>query len=138
MQIRLDHPYDGRKYIWLSSVNFEGGTTSGSPVHFVGKPGDKTVFVTEGPLKGDLSHALSGRTFLCVPGVNQALNLVPVLKEMKALGTSFVYETYDMDKLLSPVCHGITVKTVRIVPVIVKTGRISVFLARESRSSGII
>ena len=38
--------------------------------------------------------------------MNQALNLVPVLKEMKALGTSFVYETYDMDKLLSPVCHG--------------------------------
>ena len=106
VQIRLDHPYDGRKYIWLSSVNFEGGTTSGSPVHFAGKPGGKTVFVTEGPLKGDLSHALSGRTFFCVPGVNQALNLVPVLKEMKALGTSFVYETYDMDKLLSPVCHG--------------------------------
>lgn len=25
---------------------------------------------------------------------------------LKALGTSFVYETYDMDKLLSPVCHG--------------------------------
>ena len=21
MQIRLDHPYDGRKYMWLSSVN---------------------------------------------------------------------------------------------------------------------
>ena len=105
-QIRVDHVTDMKKYIWLSSVNFEGGTTSGSPVHFVGKPGDKTVFVTEGPLKGDLSHALSGRTFLCVPGVNQALNLVPVLKEMKALGTSFVYETYDMDKLLSPVCHG--------------------------------
>lgn len=106
VQIRLDHPYDGRKYIWLSSVNFEGGTTSGSPVHFVGKPGDKTVFVTEGPLKGDLAHALSGRTFLCVPGVNQSANLMPVLNEMKALGTRLLYEAYDMDKLLRSVCQG--------------------------------
>ena len=38
--------------------------------------------------------------------ITQTLNLVPVLKEMKAFGTSFVYETYDMDKLLNPVCHG--------------------------------
>lgn len=106
VQIRLDHPYEGRKYIWLSSVNFEKGTTSGSPVHFVGNPGEKTVFVTEGPLKGDLAHALSGRTFLCVPGVNQSLNLLPVLKEMKNQGTTFVYEAYDMDKLLATVCHG--------------------------------
>lgn len=106
VQIRLDHPYDGRKHIWLSSVNFEGGTTSGSLVHFVGKPGDKTVFVTEGPLKGDLAHALSGRTFLCVPGVNQSANLIPVLNEMKELGTRFLYEAYDMDKLLRPVCQG--------------------------------
>lgn len=106
VQIRLDHPYEGRKYIWLSSVNFEKGTTSGSPVHFVGNPGEKTVFVTEGPLKGDLAHALSGRTFLCVPGVNQSLNLLPVLKEMKNQGTTFVYEAYDMDKLLATACHG--------------------------------
>lgn len=64
------------------------------------------MFVTEGPLKGDLAHALSGRTFLCVPGVNQSLNLLPVLKEMKNQGTTFVYEAYDMDKLLATVCHG--------------------------------
>ena len=75
-------------------------------MHFVGKPGDKTVFVTEGPLKGDLAHALSGRTFLCVPGVNQSANLMPVLNEMKELGTGFLYEAYDMDKLLRPVCQG--------------------------------
>ena len=31
-QIRLDHPYDGRKYIWLSSTNFHMGTSFGSPV----------------------------------------------------------------------------------------------------------
>jgi hypothetical protein len=106
VQIRLDHPYDGRKYIWLSSINRHMGASSGSPIHLAGEPGAKTLFITEGPLKGDLSHALSGRTFGCVPGANQYANLAPFLKEMKALGTEFVYETYDMDKLLKTVCHG--------------------------------
>lgn len=106
VQIRLDHPYDGRKYIWLSSVNFHMGVSSGSPVHLAGEAGAKTVFITEGPLKGDLSHAISGRTFGCVPGANQYANLVPFLKDMKAQGTEFVYEAYDMDKLLKPVCRG--------------------------------
>lgn len=105
-QIRLDHPYDGRKYIWLSSANYYMGTSSGSPVHFVGNPGEKTVFVTEGPLKGDLAHALSGRTFGCVPGANQYANLPPFLQEMKLLGTEAVYEAYDMDKLLKTDCAG--------------------------------
>lgn len=106
VQIRLDHPYDGRKYIWLSSVNFHMGVSSGSPVHLAGEPGAKVVFITEGPLKGDVSHFLSGRTFGCVPGVNQYANLAPFLKTMKALGTEYVYEAYDMDKLLKPVCKG--------------------------------
>lgn len=106
MQIRLDHPYDGRKYMWLSSVNYNKGTSSGSPTHLAGEPGAKTVFVTEGPLKGDLSHALSGKTFGCVPGANQYANLPAFLSEMKGYGTEFVYEAYDMDKLLKPVCRG--------------------------------
>ncbi len=105
-QIRLDTPRDGGKYIWLSSVNYHMGTSSGSPVHLAGDMESKTVFVTEGPLKGDLAHALSGRTFLCVPGVNQYANLMPALKQMKMLGTTTVYEAYDMDKLLKPYCKG--------------------------------
>lgn len=106
VQIRLDHPYDGRKYIWLSSVNFHMGVSSGSPVHLAGEAGAKVLFVTEGPLKGDVSHFLSGKTLACVPGVNQYANLAPFLEEMKAQGTEFVYEAYDMDKLLKPVCRG--------------------------------
>ena len=105
-QIRLDHPYDGRKYIWLSSAGFFLGTSSGSPVHLAGSPGEKTVFITEGPLKGDLAHALSGRTFGCVPGANQYANLPPFLQAMKLMGTENVYEAYDMDKLLKTVCRG--------------------------------
>ncbi len=105
-QIRLDHPYDGRKYIWLSSTNFNMGTSSGSPVHLAGSPGEKTIFITEGPLKGDLAHALSGRIFGCVPGANQYANLPPFLREMKQMGTQSVYEAYDMDKLLKTACRG--------------------------------
>lgn len=106
MQIRIDHPYDGRKYMWLSSVNYNKGTSSGSPTHLAGNLGAKTVFVTEGPLKGDLAFAISGRTFGCVPGANQYANLPAFLSEMKEYGTEFVYEAYDMDKLLKPVCRG--------------------------------
>ena len=106
VQIRLDHPFDGMKYIWLSSVNYHLGVSSGSPVHLTGEPGAKVVFVTEGPLKGDIASFFSDRTFACVPGVNQYANLAPFLKQMKAMGTEFVYEAYDMDKLIKPVCKG--------------------------------
>lgn len=105
VQIRLDRPYDSRKYMWLSSVNYHMGTSSGSPTHLAGNPGERTVYITEGPLKGDLAYALSGRTFGCVPGANQYANLPIFLQQMKALGSRFVYEAYDMDKLLKPVCR---------------------------------
>ena len=106
VQIRLDRPYEGRKYMWLSSINNHMGASSGSPVHLAGRQGDKIVFVTEGPLKGDIAHALSGRTFACVAGVNQYANLPAFLEEMKGLGTEYIYEAYDMDKMLKTKCRG--------------------------------
>ena len=63
MQIRLDTPLrrrddppgkSGAKYIWLSSIGKPHGVTSGSPLHFVGEPFAKTVYVTEGLLKADV------------------------------------------------------------------------------------
>lgn len=105
MQIRLDRPFDQTKYIWLSSVSDNMGTGSGSPIHFVGNPEDETVFMTEGPLKGDLAHYLSGRTFACVPGVNQYANLPELILKLKKRGVKLIYETYDMDKLLNVVCQ---------------------------------
>ena len=106
MQIRVDHLYNGGKYIWFSSTNYNYGASSGSPVHLAGKPGAKVLFVTEGPLKGDLAHAISGRTFGCVAGVNQYGNLPVFLSEMKECGTESIYEAYDMDKLTRTVCRG--------------------------------
>lgn len=66
MQIRLDTPLrrrddppgkSGAKYIWLSSIGKPYGVTSGSPLHFVGEPFAKTVYVTEGLLKPILPTA---------------------------------------------------------------------------------
>lgn len=104
MQIRADRPHKDRKYIWLSSSGYHMGVTSGSPVHFVGNEGEETVFVTEGPLKADLAHALSGRTFVAVAGVNLYHNLPPVIERLKAGGTKLLYEAYDMDKLIKLRC----------------------------------
>ena len=104
MQIRADRPYKDRKYIWFSSSGCHMGVTSGSPVHFVGKEGEETVFVTEGPLKADLAHALSGRSFVAVAGVNLYQNLPPVIGRLKEGGTKLFYEAYDMDKLIKLTC----------------------------------
>ncbi|MCL2841624.1 MAG: hypothetical protein FWE05_12730 [Defluviitaleaceae bacterium] len=69
MQIRLSNPINKRKYIWFSSSGENGGNSSGSPIHFIGDPTAKRVFITEGALKGDIAHALTGYTFICIPGV---------------------------------------------------------------------
>lgn len=106
MQIRVDHLFGGGKYVWFSSTNYFKGASSGSPVHLAGEPGAKVLFITEGPLKGDLAHAVSGRTFGCVAGVNQYGNLPAFLSEMKDCGTESIYEAYDMDKLTRTVCRG--------------------------------
>lgn len=104
-QIRLDHPIDGTKYFWFSTAEKNMGCSSGSPVHFVGDPQSKTVFVTEGGLKGNVAHGLSGRTFLCNAGVNQIQNLRQALQILKGVGLQKVYEANDMDKDMDIICH---------------------------------
>lgn len=101
MQIRLDRPRDGQKYIWLSSVNQQMGVSSGSPVHFIGDPDASVVHVTEGGLKGTIAHYLTGETYLCTAGVSQYRNLTSELSKLKARNLKLVKETYDMDKLMS-------------------------------------
>ena len=107
MQIRLDTPLrrrddppgkSGAKYIWLSSIGKPHGVTSGSPLHFVGEPFAKTVYVTEGLLKADIAHCLTGRSFVAVAGVNSLNGLESALRCMAQNGTKLVVEAYDMDK----------------------------------------
>ena len=106
LQIRLNQPFDGCKYIWVSSVNFHMGVSSGSPVHLAGKLGATVVYITEGGLKGDVAHALTGETFGCIAGVNLYANLPDFLKMMKQHGTKYVYEAHDMEKRMETICCG--------------------------------
>ena len=101
-QIRLDQPIDDKKYIWFSSSNQFRGTSIGGPVHFIGDPADKTVYVTEGALKATIAHALSGKTFVAVAGVSHFKALIPVFEQLSRNGTKEIIEAYDMDKYTNP------------------------------------
>lgn len=100
MQIRLDHPGDGQKYIWFSSASRYLGVSSGSPTHFIGDINASEIYITEGGLKGSVSHYLSNGTFLCNAGVTLYKNLRPILQELKQHHLVLVKEAYDMDKLM--------------------------------------
>ena len=106
-QICLDEPFvdeKGKKtkYIWFSSVDEEMGVSSGSPAHFVGNPCDEqAIFVTEGALKANIAHALSGRTFIAVAGTGCIDSLKEPFEVLKRNGITKVYECLDMDKVVN-------------------------------------
>lgn len=106
-QIRLDVPMkndddapdkDGAKYIWLSSAGKPKGTSSGSPLHFVGDPCAGVVYVTEGILKADVAHCLMNRTFAAMAGANNTAQLDPFFALLAQNGTHTIIEAQDMDK----------------------------------------
>jgi len=99
IQIRLDKPVNDRKYIWVSSTGMDGGTSSGAPIHFMGDPTAKQVYVTDGTLKGAIAHALSHHTFICLPGIKSLGGLDDLLTRLKANGTVYVLEAFDINKL---------------------------------------
>jgi hypothetical protein len=98
-QIRLDRPFDGRKYMWFSSSEKLMGVGPGSPVHFVGPLNVKTVCVTEGGLKGTIAHCLTGWTFACLAGAGQYANFAKYLPYLKSCGVEEIAVAYDMDLL---------------------------------------
>jgi ribosomal protein L37AE/L43A len=106
-QIRLDVPIkdkddppekEGTKYLWLASTSKKLGVTSGSPVHFVGDPFARAIYVTEGLLKADIAHYLMNRSFIAVAGANNVSKLEPLFALMAQNGTELVIEAQDMDK----------------------------------------
>lgn len=106
-QIRLDTPLKnsedisdkpGAKYIWLSSSGKQNGCSSGSPVHLIGDRNAKTVYVTEGILKADVAHCLTGRTFAAIAGANNLTALEDLFKVISRTGTQLIVEAHDMDK----------------------------------------
>ena len=96
LQTRLDKPFrdkhdppekTGIKYLTLSSAGKKMGATSKSPVHFVGDPSSRVVYVTEGALKADIVHALTGRTFAATIGANNTAGLDELFAFLSRNGT---------------------------------------------------
>lgn len=111
LQIRLDHPIKdtddppektGTKYLPLTSTGKPMGVTSGNPIHFVGDPCSRVVYVTEGALKADIAHALSGRTFAATVGVCNSNGLEELFAFLRRNGTQEIIEAEDMDKYSNP------------------------------------
>ena len=105
MQIRLDTPLDGnRKYMWLSSAERNGGCSSNSPVNISGDVFNSgAIYVTEGPLKGQIAHSLSGKPFLATAGVNQLKELETVFAKIKKNNKcNVIVDAFDMDDSTNP------------------------------------
>lgn len=114
LQIRLDHPLkdkndppekEGTKYLPLSSSYKNQGVTSGSPIHFVGDPYSRVIYVTEGALKADIAHALTGRTFIAIIGANNVTGLNDLFSFLHCNGTEEIIEAADMDKYSNKMVH---------------------------------
>lgn len=114
MQIRLDTPLKdkgadpdktGAKYLWFSSSAYRMGVTSGSPAHLAGDPYARKVYVTEGILKADVAHGLSGQTFAAIAGINNLSALDTLLSALQRSGTQVVVEAADMDKFSNPAVY---------------------------------
>ena len=95
MQVRRDN-VEKRKYRWVSSKDLPGGHGAEGWVHIAGQPSER-VILTEGPLKADVIHYLTGITVIAVPGVNSLNHLEKTLTGLIESGTKRVMTAFDMD-----------------------------------------
>lgn len=103
IQIRSDDPGTGPRYVWLSSASSPrrdrpGGTPAKTAFHVVQPPGSSLnrVWITEGPLKADISAHILGQTVVAVPGVN-AWRGTGLVLNLKATGIREVIVAFDAD-----------------------------------------
>ena len=97
MQVRLDN-IKKRKYRWVSSNGMNEGCGAEGWIHIAGPPAER-VILTEGPLKADVIHYLTGLTVIAAPGVNSLKHLEKTLTELIESGTKRVMTAFDMDFL---------------------------------------
>ena len=95
IKVRLDN-VDDRKYRWISSTERPDGCKAGGWVHVAGSVRE-CVLLTEGPMKADVIHHLTGQTVVAVPGVNALLQLEQTLMALKELGVRKIMTCFDMD-----------------------------------------
>ena len=97
LTIRLDQT-EKSKYRWVSSYDYPSGVKAYGWVHVAGTL-QKTVILTEGHLKGEIIHRLSGKTVIAVPGVNNLSELKLILPTLRDKGVEHIMIAYDMDFL---------------------------------------
>jgi len=97
IQIRRDYT-EKRKYRWLSSSGMKGGCGAEGWIHMAG-PVSKSILLTEGPMKADIIHCLTGLSVLAVPGVNSLKYLEKTLTVLIEQGVRQVMTAFDMDFL---------------------------------------
>ena len=100
LQLRMDNAAK-RKFRWISSIGKQDGTKAECWTHLAGQP-QHTVILTEGPMKADVIHHLTGDTVLAVPGVNSLNHLEQALNYLKEHGTGHIMTAFDMDYLANP------------------------------------
>lgn len=95
LQIRRDN-VQKRKFRWVSSTELEDGCKAEGWTHLAG-PVRPLMVLTEGPMKADVIHALTGLTVLAVPGVNTLTQLELTLKDLRQEGLVEIKTAFDMD-----------------------------------------
>lgn len=105
LQIRCDYVVSSSKYIWLSSADKPFGTKATAAIHIAGKQyaaKDKTVYLTEGPLKADIASFLTGKCFLACPGTSHYKRFETIIPLLKLWGIKWAYNAFDMDSRQNP------------------------------------
>lgn len=95
LQIRRDN-VSKRKFRWISSSFQLEGCGAVGWTHLSG-PVRPRIILTEGPMKADVIHALTGMTVLAVPGVNALTQLEVALKDLRNEGLEEIKTAFDMD-----------------------------------------
>lgn len=100
IQIRRDNT-EKRKFRWLSSSGQIDGCSAKTWVHVAGAPSE-TMLLTEGPMKADIIHALSGHGVIAVPGVSSLGFLPETLHKLREKGLRKIMTCFDMDMICNP------------------------------------
>lgn len=104
MQIRRDNA-TRRKFRWVSSTGRTDGCKAEGWVHIAGEP-RAMVLLTEGPMKADVIHYLTGQTVLAVAGVNALTQLELILPQLHEQGVERIMTAFDMDFMENPHVQG--------------------------------
>ena len=95
LQIRRDNT-EKRKFRWVSSTDRKDGCKAEGWAHLAGSVSEQMI-LTEGPMKADVIHELTGISVIAVPGVNTLTQLKTMLEALRAEGLVSIRTAFDMD-----------------------------------------